>query len=269
MNPLLLFFVLLGASLGTELESIVATETAIPAEVRAAMATVLRQHEGENEWLGRSGEIVFTLGARPASRSTRGDLTRMEIHLQHNLLLTKNILDAFSARRLDDATTLKNALFAVHSRIKTGGTSQGVQWKTLIRGQNVFGWAFVNENQLQSSLFEPENFEKIQIAYRDHAHQNARKLMASEKWEDALRFWFHLHDRKLTSPGLYLDAARCFAELKRSDEALEVLREAVRVFASLEDDRFFERAGGLFEDLGALEDADRAYLRACEIIEKY
>lgn len=268
MNPLLLIFVLLGASLGTELESVVSSQKAIPADVREAMVTVLRQHEDENEWLGRSGEIVFALGAQPISQSARGDLTRMEIQLQNDLLLTKNILDAFAARRLDDATTLKKALLIARHQLKAGGKSQGAQWKVFIREKSIFGWAFVNENQLQSRLFEPENFEQIQLAYRDCAHENARNLMASGKWEDALRFWFHLHDRKLTSPGLYLDAARCFTELKRSDEALEVLREAVRVFASLQDDQFFELAGNLFEELGQNDDAERAYEKACEILEK-
>lgn len=71
MNPLLLIFVLLGASLGTDLESIIASEQAIPAEVREAMATVLRQHEGETEWLGHSGEIVFVLGSQPTASQKR------------------------------------------------------------------------------------------------------------------------------------------------------------------------------------------------------
>ena len=81
--------------------------------------------------------------------------------------------------------------------------------------RNGFAVAYViaEQSDLSAYLLQPTELEKVRAAYRDVMHGQARDLMARSSWADALLLWQHLHQRKLVSQQLYLDAARCFQRL--------------------------------------------------------
>lgn len=93
--------------------------------------------------------------------------------------------------------------------------------------------------------------------------------MARSAWSDALLLWQHLHQRKLVSPQLYLDAARCFRQLDQSPDAVRVLGEAIETFAKSGTAEFFEQAGDIALEIPtepAQALAEQAYEKAIELL---
>lgn len=109
----------------------------------------------------------------------------------------------------------------------------------------------------------------MQAAYREVMHRQARELMARAAWADALLLWQHLHQRKLVSQHLYLDAARCFQQLGRTSDAVRVLTEAIETSTKSGTAEFFERAGDLaleIETEPAQALAEEAYQKAIDML---
>jgi len=93
--------------------------------------------------------------------------------------------------------------------------------------------------------------------------------MARSSWADALLLWQHLHQRKLVSQQLYLDAARCFQRLVQAPDAHRVLTEAIETFAESGTAEFFEQAGDMALEIQtepAETLAERAYQKAIDIL---
>jgi hypothetical protein len=93
--------------------------------------------------------------------------------------------------------------------------------------------------------------------------------MARKDWQNALLLWQHLHKRKLVSQQLYLDAARCFKELKQTADTVRVLGEAVTAFDDQGSPEFFEQAGDLLLDIqtdDAQSLAEAAYREASDAL---
>ena len=73
--------------------------------------------------------------------------------------------------------------------------------------------------------------------------------MARQQWNEALVLWLHLHQRKLVSQKLYLDAAQCFKELGQAQDVVRVLTEAIDAFGEQATAEFLEAAGDMALDV--------------------
>lgn len=247
----------------------------IPAPLRETMLTVLRQHLTETRWSGQNGATIFAVAAKSLpSGKMRARATPALLELAHSLsvhelLKAKSLLDQYSASGLSDATTLRSALEEAAGKLHVTGEAQGVVHQAAVRGEFVVAYVHAEESALTTHLLQPAELEKVQIAYRDVMHRKARELMERSDWENALLLWQHLHQRKLVSQQLYLDAAQCFKQLGRENDTVRILSEAVTAFAETGSPEFFEQAGDVVLDIetdAALELAEKAYVAASEAL---
>ncbi len=239
-------------------------EADVPPPVRGAMLTVLRQHPSETRWSGRSGATMFAVAVKSLptgeirQRATPALLELTHMLAVYELVKAKSLLDRYAATGLTDATTLRQAVEKAAGKLDVAGNAKGVTNQTTVHGSFAVAYVIADESALTAHLFQPVELEKVQVAYRDVMHGQARELMVASNWEDALLLWRHLHEQELVSQGLYLDAARCFKELARKEDAIRVLTEAIDTFGQAGTPEFLEQAG----DIAMEMETDSAQLLA-------
>ena len=132
----------------------------------------------------------------------------------------------------------------------------------LVEGPYAVAFVLAPASALHGCLQDPAAMDLVKRSYRDVMHAQARELMARGNWADALLLWQHLHQRKLVSSSLYLDAAICFHKQGKHDDAVALLSEALNVFSATASPEFLESAGDLAIDIkspAAQALAKRAY----------
>jgi hypothetical protein len=250
---------------------------AVPAALRQSMLTVLRQHPTETRWSGRDGETLFALAVKPLpkgqtrQRVTGAFLELVQMLAVQEMLTAKSLLDRYAATGLSDATTLRQAVENAAGQLQVTGQVHGVTQQAALQDEFAAAYVLGDQAALSAHLLRPTELEKVQAAYREVMHRQARDLMARSNWTDALALWRHLHQRKLVSPLLYLDAARCFQKLGQSADATRVLNEAVDAFGASAHTEFFEQAGDLAIEIETPEAqtlAERAYRRAIDLLKE-
>ncbi|HPM82438.1 MAG TPA: PEGA domain-containing protein [Candidatus Anammoximicrobium sp.] len=246
-----------------------------PASTQQAMLTVLRQHPTETRWSGRDGNTLFGVAVKrmpqteSRSRAVPAMLELVQMLAVHEVLKAKSLLDRYAAAGLTDATTLRQAVEAAAGQLQVTGRAKGVVHRAAVRNGFAAAYIIAEQSDLSAYLLQPAELEKVRAAYRDVMHRQARDLMARSSWADALLLWQHLHQRKLVSQQLYLDAARCFQRLGQAPDAHRVLTEAIETFAESGTAEFFEQAGDMALEIQtepAETLAERAYQKAIDIL---
>ena len=245
----------------------------VPEPVCQAMLTVVRQHPNETRWSGRSGSTLFGLACKrlptgeTGRRATPVMLGLAHTWSVHEVLTAKSLLDRYGQEGLTDATTLRQALQEVSTELHVVGSVSGIIHQAAVQDRFAVAWVLAEEQALTTRLLEVAQLEKVQTAYRDVMHRQARQLMDRSNWQDAILLWHHLHERKLVSQQLYLDVARCFAELDQEEDALRALSEALDAFAESRSAEFPEQVGDMAIDIQlepAQALAERAYQMAID-----
>jgi hypothetical protein len=260
---------------GLDAASAYLAQVDFPASTRTAMLTVLRQHPGETRWSGRDGNTLFGIAikalpqgeSRP--RAVPAMLELVQMLAVHEVLKAKSLLDRYAAAGLTDATTLRQAVEAAAGQLQVTGKAKGVVHQAAVRRGFAVAYVVAEQSDLSAYLLAPTALEKVQAAYRDVMHRQARELMARSAWADALLLWQHLHQRKLVSQQLYLDAARCFQRLGQAPDAHRVLSEAIETFAKSGTAQFFEQAGDMALEIQtepAETLAEQAYEKAIDML---
>jgi hypothetical protein len=245
----------------------------LPAPVRDAMLTVLRQHPTELRWSGRAGTTMFAVAAkRVPSGPTRQQAVPAMLNLTgmlafQELLKAKSLLDRYAAVGLTDATTLQQAVVETAGALQVKGNASTVVQGAAVRDDFAIAYVTAEEQSLLARLLQETELEKVRTAYRDVMHRQARELMQRSNWKDALLLWQHLHQRKLVSQQLYLDAASCFQHADQVPDMLRVLSEAIDTFGKSATPEFLEKAGDMalaVETEQAQKLAEKAYRMASE-----
>ena len=240
-------------------------------KTRFSMLTVLRQHPSESRWSGQQGAVLFAIAAKaiPTGDAQQKAIPAL-LSLTHSLavqelLKAKSLLDRYEQTGLTDATTLRQAVVMAAGRLHVVGRVKGMMHGAVVQGGFAVAYVTAEEPNLVAHLLHQVELEKVRKAYRDVMHGQARELMKRRNWRDAVLLWRHLHTRKLVSQALYLDAGRCFSELKQYDDAVRILVEALNTFRTNATPEFLEQVGdiALAIDTGpAQELAKKAYLEA-------
>jgi hypothetical protein len=249
------------------------TDADLPAPVRDAMLTVLRQHPGESRWSGRAGTTMFGIAAKRLPAGATGqravpavlELTHM-LALQE-LLKAKSLLDRYAATGLTDATTLERAVVEAAGKLNVKGRASAVLQGGTVKADYAIAYVMAEEQGLLTQLLQETELDKVRTAYRDVMHRQARELMQRSNWTDALLLWEHLHKRQLVSQQLYLDAASCFQHLNQVPDMIRVLSEAIDTFGKAATPEFLEKAGDMaltVETAQAQTLAEKAYRTASE-----
>jgi serine/threonine protein kinase len=247
--------------------------TTLTEPIRAAMLTVVRQHPSETRWSGRAGTTMFGIAAKRlpkeplAQRAIPAMLELTHVWAVHELLTAKSLLDRYSAMGLTDATTLRQAVVEAAGKLQVSGKANTVTHQASTEGNLAISYAMADEAALTAQLLQPDEIEKVRVAYRDVMHRQARELMQRSNWTDALLLWQHLHKRQLVSQQLYLDAACCFKQLNQVPDMILVLSEAIDTFGKNATPEFLEKAGDMalaIETEQAQALAAKAYRMASE-----
>jgi hypothetical protein len=183
-----------GDSVGqnTEMVSAYLRRTTLPEPLRAAMLTVVRQHPSETRWSGRAGTTLFGIAAKrlpkepAAQRAIPAMLELTHMWAVHELLTAKSLLDRYSALGLTDATTLRQAVVEAAGKLQVSGKASAVTHQASTEGSLAISYAVADEAVLTAQLLQPDEIEKVRIAYRDVMHRQARELMQRSNWTDAL-----------------------------------------------------------------------------------
>ena len=262
-----------GRDAGSQAASAYLAKAEIPGPARDAMLTVLRQHPGETRWSGRSESRLFAIAVKRLPTETiRQQAGPALLNFTHmlavqELLKAKSLLDRYAESGLTDATTLRQAVVQAAGSLEVTGKVRGVQHQATTQGNFAVACVLADESALTAHLLQPVELGRVQAAYRDVMHVQARDLMQRSNWKDALLLWQHLHTRKLVSPQLYLDAARCFKELGQDNDVVRVLSEAISTIGSTASPEFLERAGDLamtIQTEAGQKVAEQAYQAASE-----
>jgi hypothetical protein len=237
------------------------------------MLTVVRQHTGETRWSGRTGTTLFGIAAKRlpkeqmAQRAIPAMLELTHMWAVHELLTAKSLLDRYAALGLTDATTLRQAVVEAAGKLQVSGKANAVTHQASTEGNLAISYAIADEAALAAQLLQPDEIEKVRVAYRDVMHRQARELMQRSNWTDALLLWQHLHKRQLVSQQLYLDAASCFQHLNQVPDMIRILTEAIDTFGKNATPEFLEKAGDMalaIETEQAQTLAAKAYRMASE-----
>jgi hypothetical protein len=240
-------------------------------KIRLSMLTVLRQHPSESRWSGQHDTALFAIVAKamPTGDVRRRAMPAM-LSLTHSLavrelLKTKSLLNRYKQTGLTDATTLRQAVVMAAGRLHVVGRVKGMTHGAVVQDGFAVAYVTTEESNLTAHLLHQVELEKVRKAYRNIMHGQARELMKRRNWRDAVLLWRHLHTRKLVSQALYLDAGRCFSELKQYEDAVRILVEALDTFRAIATPEFLEQAGDIalgIDTSPAQELAKNAYLEA-------
>lgn len=216
------------------------------------MQLVIQQHGDETTWVGKSNNTLFSIVARKVENRTAANKPVLVgiVRLNHSLavreiLTAKYLLDAFRGTGLSDATTLRSALTEAKLNLSVKGKAKLLQSNSQAVDSHVFSFVLANASDLSAYLTEAPQLKEIRVAYRAVMHRKAKRLMEEKDWGNALLLWHHLHKRKLVSPELYLDAAKCFAETGQPAQAVLILQEAYAAYQADTESSFFEQIGDL------------------------
>jgi serine/threonine protein kinase len=260
-----------GSSEQAALEAVAAFD--VSPQLRTAVTEVVRLHPNETRWSGKAGDRLFALVVQqlPAS-SQRGQLLpawskKGLAEALAELCLAKSLMGQYGRARLDDMTMLRAALVSLAQRQQVSGTAREVSQHARQHGNYLVTLVHGPEQAIVATMSTPATLSAVQDAYRDATHQQSRALMNEKRWDDALLLWRHLHDRKLVTPELYLDAARCFHALGQDNDAARLISESLDHYAKEARWALLEAAGDLASELQTPEAtaiAERAYTLALQ-----
>lgn len=238
-------------------QSLIVTEWLLTRDLSPAILptiqSVVRQHPDESRWTGTLDATLFAVATHP-STSDRQQVREAQLRHAHaiavnEILLAKSLLDAFASHGLTDSTTLRRAVREAQLNFTITGQGALLQSESQTVSKFAVAYVLADESALLVHLQSPPQLNEVQASYRRVMHRDASELMRRKNWQDALLLWHHLQQRKLVSPELYLDAARCFHALMADSDALTVLREAFNVYKDEINAGFFESIGDLAIEL--------------------
>ena len=233
-----------------------------------AATTVLRQHPNSTRWSGRDGGLLFGIAAERLptgqirQRVLPSMLTLSTVRAVTELLLAKSLLARYEAKGLSDPTTLRKAVIQSTGKLNVLGSVRKLTHQARPHGDYAVALVFANEDAIVATLFQPRKLAVVKASYRDVMHRQVRRFMARKNWADAVGLWRHLHQRKLVSPLLYIDASTCFKAIKKYPDVVRLVDQAMTAFPDERDYVFYEQAGDLLLDIEtdkAQELAEKAY----------
>ncbi len=252
-----------------------ATQTALTLldlseELRNAVVETVRRHPGPGPWSGRAGHEMFAIRAVSVPAGKGGMLaipaliSSATTQAIADLVQTKALLKRYSDARLTDAATLRTAFVRAAGDVQFSATIKRLSTQTRRVDDYVVALARADEDAITVGATSETTIELVKAAYREVMHQQSRELMARGEWNDALSLWRHLHQRRLVSADLYLDAARCFHALGKDIDALRMLSETLDLFAEQARWELLEQAGVLASEIKG-EAAEKIAQRSFEL----
>lgn len=139
-----------------------------------AMKLVVSQHFDETSWAGKDHGILFAIVVKQVKSQSQAKQKILVAHVRrthsvavHELLTAKSLLDAFGAKGLNDATTLRRALAEAKLRFEVKGNVRLLQSNSQAIDSHAISYVLADESQLTSHLTRSPQLETVQASYRE------------------------------------------------------------------------------------------------------
>lgn len=242
-------------------------KTLVSAETRDAVLARLAESPQASSWSVRCGSRLYGIALHPLSTSEGCERTvPAMLHLTRaiavqEIVLSKAIADQFVTFGLTDGSALHEALVRYSGQMNVISRIRGIEHRTSVAGAFAMALVVADESAVTAELTKPQTLDDIRSVYRDVLHERIRGLIAQRDWLPAISTWEHLASQDLITPGLCLDAARCYSGADKATDALRTLNQMLDMFGETASSETFEEAGVLALDL-ACELAERLATRA-------
>ena len=232
--------------------------------------SVVSADSSKKTWSGNSHGMVYSVCRYTSipENSRLFTLRKAKLEIQNNLFVTQAILTGFQDDKLKNIEILKKAILLENGNLTVSGTGIGIVWETQISGNNVIGYAFAPEKNINSTLHTPCNITKIKNCYHKIIASKMEDAITKSQWNEALSFWNDLQYADLCSSEDFLNAALCQIKLQNNSEAIKLLQRAYNLFKHLADSHFYERIGDLYLEMKMEKEAQAAYEKATELFIK-
>jgi hypothetical protein len=242
--------------------------------VREAMREAVERAPAARDWAGLSGPLAFGVSVR---RIPGGEVRERAVPLMlgatqmlavNEMLLLKAILDQYGAKGLTETAALKQAVVRASKELRLLGRVKGMLFQARPEGDYAVAFVVADRKQLEATLQEPAELEKVRLAYRQVVHEQMLARMKGKEWKEAARLFDHLGGADLLTPEVALDGARCWNALENSGRVVRILQAALAQFAASASPDWLEACGDLALDQGEVGEtvARAAYEKASGVL---
>ena len=197
------------------------------------MHAALEQHPDATRWAGADDKYIF--GISVVSFTDRdvsdGDVKMFRITARLNaakeMLFAKVLLDKYAEIGLTDANTLREAVADALEVFNISGKVTYTLEETFTSGNRIVGIVVADRSNVTATMTEPTRMEAVRSAYRDVVHRHVKRLMANEKFVEALQHLSELQQAKLLERAELFDVLRCFVGLDKAVDAERIVQSLI------------------------------------------
>jgi len=198
-----------------------------------AMTTALNRHPETDRWSGVDDKHIFGISVVPfTDRDVRdGDVRMFRITARliaaKEMLFAKVLLDKYAETGLTDAGFLREAVAAANESFSVQGRVTYSIDETIISGNRIVGIIVADRNKIETTMTEPARIEAVRSAYREVVQHRANRLIAGQKYEEALQTLMMLRQARLFDREHLFDVLRCFVGLDRAVDAERIVQSLI------------------------------------------
>lgn len=245
-------------------------------KIKQALSKLIRSQNNQLAWVTESDGRVLAIAAmaRPKNDAARRatSILAETAHLRAlaEMLLTESLAQKFAEDGLTHRDALKEAVMLASGQLRFAGTVKGYEQQAGLQGDYLVGLVVAPVDQVAIAAGDDANRLAVRSAYGQVISSQAKKLMKSENWDEAIALWLHLHQIKLTSKEIYLDAARCFYHMGKPGDAVMLIDQALKTVGTRTDASYLFAMGDLAAEIDTEESREiavRAYQAASKSLE--
>jgi hypothetical protein len=205
--------------------------------LKKAMLAALNQHPEANRWSGVDDKHIFGISVVAfTDRDERDGDVRMfrvtaRLTAAKEMLFAKVLLDKYAETGLTNAGFLREAVAAANESFAvTGRVTYNID-ETFISGNQIVGIVVADRNKVVAIMTEPARIDTVRIAYREVVQRQSNRLIADQKYDEALQTLLTLRQARLFNREHLLDVLRCFIGLDRANGAERIVQNLIDAYS--------------------------------------
>ena len=211
----------------------VVTEQIRAATLKEAMLAAINRHPEADRWSGVDDRHIFgisvvTLTDRAVrERDTRLFHTTARLVAAKEMLFSKVLLDKYAETGLTDAGSLRQAVADANESFRVQGKLRYSMDETFIEGNRIVGIVAADRNNVIAIMTEQARIDAVRSAYREIVHRQTKRLIADNKFEEALNRLLELRQAELLGREQLFDVLHCFVGLDRPVDTEKIIQNLI------------------------------------------
>lgn len=242
-------------------------------ELKQTLNDLIGSHGEQLAWVTESKGKILAVAAVPrpkneaARRATSILAGTAHMRALAEVILSESLTQQFAEDGLTNREALKEAALLATGELRIAGSASGYEQQAGLQGDFLVGLVVAPVDQVVAALNDDHNRSQLRSAYAQMISARGKKLMEEENWDEALALWLHLHQTKLASKQVYLDAARCFYQMGKPGDAVMLIDHALKTVGTRADANYLFAMGDLAAEIDT-EESRRIAVRAYEAASK-